>query len=212
MRTKIATAALIGGLGLTGGLLVAPGLATADDTGTTTSAATSTGVGGRLAALKDALKGLVTDKTLTQAQADKVAATLDARLPRRGPGRPGGPGLLARAAVAKALGLTESELHTQLEAGKTLAQIAQAKSISKATLIADLIKAAEAQLDLAVKEGRLTQAEADAKKATLSARITARVDEVGHGPRGGRHHRGPAPTDTAPTDPSTADASPSSTA
>lgn len=202
MRTKIATAALIGGLGLTGGLLVAPGLATADDTGTAAGA----GTGGRLAALKNALTSLVTDGTLTQAQANRVAVTLDAQLPRRGPGGHGGPGPLRRAAVAKVLGITEAELHTQVAAGKTLAQIAQDKGISKATLIADLVKAAQAQLEQAVKEGRLTQADADAKKATLSARITKRVDKVSHGPGRGRHHGGPAPTDTAPSGAGPADA------
>ena len=85
MRKKIAVIAVAGGIGLTGGLLIAPSVATAADNG-------STSVSGRLGALKDALKGLVTDGTLTQAQADKVATTLDEQLPKRGPGGPGGPG------------------------------------------------------------------------------------------------------------------------
>ena len=203
MRTKIATAALIGGLGLTGGLLIGPGFASAADSTTTTT------VSGRLAALKDALKGLVADKTLTQAQADKVATTLDTALPHRGDGLRGGRhggGALAPAVVAKVLGLTEAELHSQLEAGRTLTQIAAAKGISKATLIDDLVTAGEANLARAVTDGTLTQAQADVLKGTLKARVTAKVDRVGRSGgerRGGRH--GDLPGDDATT------ATPSST-
>ena len=187
MRTKIATVALAGGLALTGGLLIAPGIAAAADP------SPGTGVGGRLTAIKDALKGLVTDKTLTQAQADKVAATLDAQLPRRGPGHKHHGARLTAEAVAKVLGIPVEELRTQQQAGKTLAQIAEAEGISKTTLIDGLVKAAEAELDAAVKDGRLTQAQADQMKTGLRARITEKVDKVGGPGRHGRHHRGPAP-------------------
>jgi hypothetical protein len=198
MRKKIAVVALAGGLGLTGGLLVSPGIATAADSGT------STGVGGRLAAIKDALKGLVSDKTLTQEQADKVAVTLNKQLPKRGPGRPGfggprGGAHLHPDAVAKVLGITEVELRTQLEAGKTLAQIAAANKVSKADLISGLVAAAKADLADDVKAGRLTQAQADEVSKTLTARITEKVDRVGPGPRGRRHHDGPPPVQ-APQD------------
>ena len=202
MRKKIAVVALAGGIGLTGGMLIAPSIATAADTGSSTS------VSGRLGALKDALKSLVTDGTLTQAQADKVATTLDQNLPKRGPGGPGhmgmrmrgGPAHLEPADVAKVLGITPAELRTQLEAGKTLAQIAAAEGMSKAALISGLVKAAEAELAQAVKAGRLTQAQADTIKGTLTARITEKVDKVGPGPRRADHHGGMmAPPDEAPS-------------
>ena len=192
MRTKIATAALIGGIGLTGGLLIGPGFASAADSTTTTT------VSGRLAAIKEALKGLVADKTLTQAQADKVATTLDTALPHRGDGPRGGRhagGALRPDVVAKVLGITETELHTQLRAGKTLAQIAAAKGISKATLIDDLVQAAEERLAQAVTDGKLSQAQADVLKGTLKARVTEKVDRVGRGP--GRDHGGPPPAGDA---------------
>lgn len=188
MRTKIATAALIGGLGLTGGLLIGPSLATAADSTTSTTGS------GRIAAIKDALKGLVSDKTLTQAQAEKVATTLDTALPHRGDGmrdgrrggRHGG-GALGPDVVAKVLGLTAAELRTQLDAGKTLTQIAAAKGISKATLIDNLVKAGQDTLAQAVTNGRLTQAQADVLTSTLRDRITSKVDRAGHGPRVRRH-------------------------
>ena len=193
MRKKIAVVAIAGGIGLTGGMLIAPSIATAADSGSSTS------VSGRLNALKDALKGLVSDGTLTQSQADKVATTLDQKLPRRGPGmgmgmhgpRPFGGPHLHPADVAKILGVTPEELRTQLEAGKTLAQIAATKGISKADLIDKLVAAAQADIAADVKAGRLTQAQADRITANLKTRITERVDQVGPGPRMGRHHDGP---------------------
>lgn len=193
MRKKIAVVAIAGGIGLTGGMLIAPSIATAADSGSSTS------VGGRLNAIKDALKGLVSDGTITQSQADKVATTLDQNLPRRGPGMgmgmhregPFGGPHLHPVDVAKILGITPQQLRTQLEAGKTLAQIAATKGISKADLIDKLVAAAKADIAADVKAGRLTQAQADKVSAGLEARITKRVDQVGPGPRMGRHHDGP---------------------
>jgi predicted DNA-binding protein (UPF0251 family) len=201
MRKKASTLVLATSLGLGGlatGVVLAPAMATAATSDTTATAA----VGDRVAKIKDALKGLVTDGTLTQAQADRVATTLAEKLPARGPGGHGhglgrglgrGPGLEAAAA---AIGITAEELRTQLRAGKTLAQVAEAEGVSKATLIDELVKAAEARLAEAVTSGRLTQAEADAKKADLRARITEQVDRVhpGRGPRGDKGE----PSTTAP--------------
>ena len=211
MRKKIATAAIIGSIGLTGGLLIGPGLASAADSTT----GTSTGVSGRLTAIKDALKSLVTDKTITQAQADKVATTLDQNLPQRGEGMgggrqggPGGPGRMGQGEAAKVIGITPAELRAQLEAGKTLAQIATANGVSKADLIAGLVKAEEAQLAQAVTDGKITQAQADKVKATLKDRVTTRVDQVGKAERGG-HRGGDRDDATAPSGDATA--TPSST-
>ena len=194
MRKKASTLVLATSLGLGGlatGVVLAPAMATAATSETSAAAA----VGDRVTRIKDALKGLVTDGTLTQAQADKVATTLAESMPRgghggRGPGGhgPGGHGLRGAGleAAATAIGITVPELHAQLHAGKTLAQVAAAEGVSKATLVDALVKAAEAKLAEAVTAGRLTQAEADAKKATLEARITEQVDRVhpGRGPRG----------------------------
>lgn len=189
MRKRIVTVALVSGLGLSGAALLSPSLAVAE------TDAAATGISDRVSRIKEALQGLVTDKTLTQAQADKVATTLAEKLPPRGPrgfGR-GGLRLLTPEATASVLGITAEELRTQREAGKTLAQIAAAEGMSKATLIDKLVAAAKAQLAADVKAGRLTQAQADQISSGLEARITEKVDRVGP-PRGHHHHDAPAPS------------------
>jgi len=148
----------------------------------------------RLAGIKSALSGLVKDGTLTQSQADKVATTLDTKLPRGGPGGHDGPGgrfggmgmHQAQDAAAKALGMTTDKLHAALEGGKSLADVAKAQKVSVTSLVKAMVKATEAELATAVKDGRMTQAQADTMKASLTQRITDHVNDVrpDRGPRG----------------------------
>ena len=203
MRKQIVTLALAGSLGLTGAALFSPALASAQ----TPSPSTAIGLSDRVAAIRDALKGLVGDDTITQAQADRVASTLAETLPRGGRGHHGPhSGRVSPQATAAVLGITVDELRTQLEAGKTLAQVAQAEGVSRTALIDGLVKAAKAQLAADVTAGRLTKAQADEAAATLTERITDKVDRVGHGP-GGRGHHGPDDEDATPG--STTSATPS---
>jgi predicted DNA-binding protein YlxM (UPF0122 family) len=86
---------------------------------------------------------------LTQDQADKRKAELQDQIKNRVEnkggfglekhGRFGGPGGHF-GDVASVLGIDEQELHTQLQSGKTLAQIAQDKGISKDDLINQLLQ------------------------------------------------------------------------
>lgn len=181
MRKTLVTLALAGALGLTGTALLAPGSALAQ-AGT---------AGDRVASLTSALQGLVTDGTLTSAQAGRVATTLAEQLPDHGPGSRHGLARVTHAEVAKALGITVEELRTERRAGRSLAQIATAEGISRETLISRLVVVAEQRLAAEVTAGRLTQAQADARKATLRARVTAQVDRTRseHGP--GRRDHGP---------------------
>ncbi len=133
---SLATASTIGLAGLSAGVVVAPALASAA-TGETTLAAAA---GDRLSVIKDALTGLVRDGTITQAQADRVATTLDRELPRHGPGHRGFH-RLHLADAAEALGL--SDLRAQLVAGKSLAEVAEAEDVPVETLISKLVAAGE---------------------------------------------------------------------
>src|SRR5450759_631227 len=114
---------------------------------TPASATTSTNpVASRLANIKSALSGLVSDGTLTRSQADKVAGTLDSKLPKRGergergPGRRfGGMGKIQRKAAAKALGLTPDKLQTALKGGKSLAHVAKSQKVSVDSLVKAMV-------------------------------------------------------------------------
>jgi hypothetical protein len=154
-------------------------------------------VSDRVEKIKQALQGLVDDGTITQAQRDKVATTLNDKLPP--PGR--GPGKALRGigldAAAKALGMTVQDLMTELRAGKSLADVAGEKKVPLTTLTGALQKAAEDQLAQAVKDGKLTQAQADARKAELPARIADEVQHKGGGPGRG-HGFGPGGRPGAP--------------
>jgi phage antirepressor YoqD-like protein len=103
-----------------------------------------------------------------------------------GPGF-GGPGPLGD--VAKALGIGERKLFSQLRDGKTLAQIAKAQGKTLDDVRAALKKAEEAKIAAAVKDGKLTQEQAD----EILEHLDERLQHLGEdGPFGGRR-MGPPP-------------------
>jgi hypothetical protein len=67
--------------------------------------------------------------------------------------------------------LTEDELHSRLESGKTLAEIATAQGKSVAGLKDAMVADAKTHLDAAVKAGRLSSAEEQRVLADLGQRI-----------------------------------------
>ena len=142
----------------------------------------------------EVLKPLVDDGTITQAQADAVSAALvadhQAHEGDHGKGGPGGP----RAEVlAQALGMTTDELHTALESGKTIAQVASDQGVDVQVVIDALTAELNNHIADEVASGELTQEEADAKLADLSTRITDMVNNPrpAEGPGGPGDHKGP---------------------
>src|SRR5262245_9589419 len=107
---------------------------------------------------------------------------------RAGPGFGPGPGFGFHhfgelgAAAADYLGLTEDQLHEQLFAGKSLAQIAKDKGKSTDGLKKALHDAVKEDLDAAVKAGRITQAQAD----QALSRFDERADDLVNGTPGER--------------------------
>ena len=148
-------------------------------------------------AIPDALKAVVAqalkDGKLTQTQADDANTRIDKQLfdkpmfgPFWGEGRHGmGRGGMERGgmerggfaagaemdAAAAKLGMTTQDLMTELRSGKTLADVAKEKSISADDLKAAIINAVTAQIDQAVKDGKLTQAQAEQLKSKLDSQI-----------------------------------------
>ena len=78
------------------------------------------------------------------------------------------------AAVASYLGLTRTELRTQLRSGKSLAQIATAQGKTVAGLKAAILAAAKTRLDKAVTTGKLTAAQ----EQTLLDKLAAHIDDL----------------------------------
>ena len=160
----------------------------------------------RLAHIKSALSGLVKDGTLTQAQADKVAGTLDSQPPMGGRGGRGGMGgggmgmTQSHDAAAKALGMTSDELYTAVQGGKSLADVAKDQKVSVDSLIKAMVADTEGDLAAAVTSGTMTQAQADTIKSSLTERITDQVNGVrAGGGMGGGMGRGSRGAGVAPS-------------
>ena len=181
-----------GGLGLV--LLSAPLASAATTDGSGTGSGTSTTATSRLQAIQDALAGLVSGGTLTQAQADEVATTLDSSDALRGGGRGGGHGgghgggrLVDLDTAATTIGISTDDLRTALQAdGATLATVAADHDVTEQTLVDALVAAAETHLAGEVSEGDLTQAQADTRIAALPDEVAAAVEREFTGGRGGR--------------------------
>jgi hypothetical protein len=145
--------------------------------------------------LKDASKAAAIDQvdaalkagTITQAQADELKARIDA-----GDGLPflGGPGFgfhhdglghgfgVSLDAAATYLGLSEDALRQKLEAGQTLAQIAQATSGKSVDgLEQALVAAVTKKLDQAVTDKRITAAQ----EQTLLADFKSHLNDLVNG-------------------------------
>ena len=131
------------------------------------------GQGGHGAMLADSLSKLVTAGTITQAQADSITAALEANRPagmpddgmggpgmgrhhgKGGPGMggegKGGPGMgrgrgAGLEAAATALGITADELRTELQGGKSIADVATAKGVNVQTVIDALVAEAKTRI------------------------------------------------------------------
>lgn len=81
-------------------------------------------------------------------------------------------------AVTSLLKLTKDEIRTQLQSGKSLADIAKAQDVSVDKLIDTIVADFKAHLDEEVANGEHTQAEADQKLADFTSRITDIVNGV----------------------------------
>ena len=159
-----------------------------------------------LTAAQDArLAAAVKAGDLTQAQADAIKArrAADGTVLSlgRGPGGPGGHGgrgggreLLADA--AKAIGITEDALKTQLRDGKTLTAIVKAEGKTLADVQAAVKQAAVARLDADLKAKTITQAQYDEAVEHLNEHI-ARLGDAKFGPGGKGGPRGERPSGTA---------------
>ena len=142
---------------------------------------------------------------MTNAERDRIGKIVNQPWPTRGPN--GGPafapaagggmrfglGRIAGAAlddVAKVLGISTDDLRTDLRNGQSIADIAKAKNVDVNKVIDALVADASTKIDQAVKDGHLTQQQADNLKSKLKTAITDAVNAKF--PRfGGRGRFGP---------------------
>jgi 3-hydroxyacyl-CoA dehydrogenase len=147
-------------------------------------------------AMVDQIEAQVTAGTLSKAQATAIEARLaTSNAPlfalgggHGGPGHGGhgrGGGPISFDAAATYIGISASDLRTQLAAGKSLGAIATANGKTVDGLKAALTTAAKSDLDTAVTAGKLTQAQEDQILATLPSRLDEEINEVHAGAPGG---------------------------
>jgi hypothetical protein len=192
-------------LGLIGGsaagfALVTPGVSGAQTTTTAPSTTTSSDTQpDREAQLRETLKPLLDNGTLTQAQVDAVVGALKAAEPVGG--HRGGGGGADLSVAATTIGVSADELRTALQSGQSIADVATAKGVAPQAVIDAMVAAMNQRLAASVTAGKLTQAKADELAASAATRISDVVNGVvqpgpGHGPRPERAPATEAPTTT----------------
>jgi hypothetical protein len=107
-----------------------------------------------------------------------------------------GPGMLGRgdnllSIAADALDLSLTDLLTELQDGKSIADVASANGVDTQVIIDTYTTQLKENLDEAVKEGRITQNQADYQLERATERVTEQLQNTWEGGfRGGRHGGG----------------------
>ena len=170
--------------------------------------------------LKTRLDQEVKDGNITQAQADTRLADFDSKAPQlmqqtgdpktntpRGTGREkrgDSHQHLLLSATATVTGLTEAQVHTELQAGKSLQAVAESKGKTAADVIASARTTLKTRLDQEVKDGNITQAQADTRLADFDSKAPQLMQQTGdagngRGPKSG-NGRGTKPGQNKNTD------------
>ncbi len=92
-----------------------------------------------------------------------------------GRGNWGGPDNSLVAVAARVLGMEQTALVAELNTGKTIADVAQAQGVALDKIVIAFVQPHVDWLTQAVKDGKITQAQADQYIATMKANITAKL-------------------------------------
>ena len=183
IRKQLAVGAATATLGLVlGATVLSPVVAGAQESTTTTTAGESASPDGidrivRADRVRESLEDLVTDGTITAAQADAVAE----HLAQFGPG-PGHGHLFRRhiaislGIAAETIGIERTALVEALAAGQTIAEIAAENGTSAEAVIDALVAAHKAKLDELVTNGWITAEVAAERAAEAAERIADLVN------------------------------------
>ena len=143
-------------------------------------------------ALENRVDAAVAAGRLTKAQGDELKQRIESGdfpiFGGPGLGRHHVFGMFGRGldSAASYLGLTEDQLRTQLESGKTLAEVAKAKNKSVDGLVDAIVADAKQKLDAAVTSGRITKSEESSILSDLKSHVTNFVN--GTQPKFGFRH------------------------
>ena len=177
MNKRLAAAGISASLlaGAAGFTIGVTGTAGAQSGSPTTTAPSSTTKPSSDTWMRDALKPLLDNNTLTQAQIDAVVKALqDARPAGKGDHR--GPKGIGKgtdlSSAATAIGVTADEVRAALKAGQSLADLATSKGVDPQKVIDALMAPIIEHEKAEVTSGKDTQAEADAEIAEAKTRIT----------------------------------------
>ncbi len=108
-------------------------------------------------------------------------------------------------AIAELLGLSTDEVKAEIEAGNTLADIAEANGVDPQVLVDQLVADATERVEAKVEEGAISEADAEEKLAAVTERAEDRVNNTGEqedrrGHKGRRGDRAEMNDDGASTD------------
>lgn len=204
IRKQLAVGAATATLGLVlGATVLSPVVAGAQESTSTTTAGESASSDGidrivRADRVRESLEDLVTDGTITAAQADAVAE----HLAQFGPGP--GHGHLFRRHIAisldiaaETIGIERSALVEALADGQTIAEIATENGTSAEAVIDALVAAHKAKLDGLVTNGWITAEVAAERAAEAAERIADLVNgEIDFRPGFGPHPHFAEPDET----------------
>ena len=157
------------------------------------------------------LDAAVTAGTLTAAERTSILSSLEANIETalastdamRGPGGPGGPGKHGGLsgvgdipeALAELSGLTVEEIETQRRAGTSYAAIAKAEGVSTDDLVAKTVEIEKDELDAAVNDSTITDAQRTSYLSSLQSTIEEAVSST-DAMRGPGGHGAPASQST----------------
>ncbi|GAV22187.1 DUF2680 domain-containing protein [Carboxydothermus pertinax] len=147
---------------------------------------------------KEKINQLVKDGKITQTQADNFLKNIETRVKNmvnstalgpKGFGHRGG-FRVTPAELASFLGIDVNTLISQQQSGKTLVEIAKAKGKTETELINFIVTKEKEKINQLVKDGKITQTQADNFLKNIETRVKQMVNNTAPGPKGFGHHGG----------------------
>ncbi len=127
----------------------------------------------------DLLDALVQEGIIDQNQAERIRQFLTTRAQERCYQTLVLPPSDVLSTAADTLGLTTSQLMTELRSGKSLAQIASERNVSRDTLENALLETARKNAETLVQQGTLTQDQADRALQAVEDNLDTVLDQTG---------------------------------